>query len=389
MSSEQNPGLHRLLWLDVLRVVAGLSVVFVHATTDLRGKPFPDVSELERVGPILIRAVSYIARTELFLIISILLLVLSFDRRPRAYWETIQDYAQRLLLPFAIWVVFYAFFRLVKAYALGYENAIWAQLSDPSIWAQYFILGKVQYHMHFLPTLFALMLFFPLFVRAIHMPICGLMIFFCLAAKQQIDILLWSEFRDWWGFEYLLRLVKVITYTGYGFVAASFYGLLRRGLTAEQLAAVVSIAIIGCVLTFGFKLADSYYVIAEGTWNYGYVPGFWGDFLMPVMMVALVMGFSQRNWNSWFLRLAPFSFGMYLMHPAIMDLVELALMGWVFDPTLFVLGKAFGALFITLALCALIAKVPSISWIIGTGKIPNLVDTGWVRRQENSSTLKK
>ncbi|MEM9715745.1 MAG: acyltransferase [Pseudomonadota bacterium] len=381
MAPTDNPGLKRLLWLDVLRVIAGLSVVFVHATTDLRGKPFPDATELERIGPMLIRAVSYVARTELFLIISILLLVLSFDRRPRGYWETIQDYGQRLLLPFAIWVVFYAFFRLVKAYALGYEDAIWAQLADPAIWAQYFLLGKVQYHMHFLPTLFALMLFFPLFVRAIHMPVCGFLILLCLAAKQQVDVLLWSEFRDWWGFEYMLRLVKVVTYTGYGFVAASFYGLLRRGLSAEQFGAIASIAIIGCMLTFGFKLADNYYVIVEGKWNYGYGPGFWGDFLMPVMVVALVMGFSQRDWNSWFLKLAPYSFGMYLMHPAIMDLVELALMNVVRDPTLFVLGKALGALFITLALCAAITKIPALAWTIGTGKTPNLADTAWVRRR--------
>ena len=216
MTDTAQPGLKRLLWLDVLRVISGLSVVFVHATTDLRGKPFPDATELERLGPMLIRAVSYIARTELFLIISILLLVLSLDRRPRGYFETLKDYGQRLLIPFAFWVVFYAFFRLVKAYALGYEDAIWAQLSDPAIWAQYFILGKVQYHMHFLPTLFALMLFFPLFLKAIHMPICGLMIFLCLTAKEHVDVLLWSEFRDWAGFEYLMRLVKVLTYTANG-----------------------------------------------------------------------------------------------------------------------------------------------------------------------------
>ncbi|MEO1562139.1 MAG: acyltransferase [Pseudomonadota bacterium] len=384
MTDTAQPGLKRLLWLDVLRVIAGLSVVFVHATTDLRGKPFPDVTELERLGPMLIRAVSYIARTELFLIISILLLVLSLDRRPRGYFETLKDYGQRLLIPFAFWVVFYAFFRLVKAYALGYEDAIWAQLSDPAIWAQYFILGKVQYHMHFLPTLFALMLFFPLFLKAIHMPICGLMIFLCLTAKEHTDVLLWSEFRDWAGFEYLLRLVKVLTYTGYGFVAASFYGLLRRGLTAEQFGAIASIAIMGCVLTFGFKLADTYHVVVDGEWNYGYGPGFWGDFLMPVMVVGLVLGFSQRDWNSWFLKLAPYSFGMYLMHPAIMDLVELGLMDIVLNPTLFVLGKALGALFITLGLCAVMNRVPQLAWMIGTGKIPNLADTSLLRRRSTS-----
>ena len=140
----------------------------------------------------------------------------------------------------------------------------------------------------------------------------------------------------------------------------------------------------GCVLTFGFKLADTYHVVVDGEWNYGFGPGFWGDFLMPVMVVGLVLGFSQRDWNSWFLKLAPYSFGMYLMHPAIMDLVELGLMDIVVNPTLFVLGKALGALFITLGLCAVMNRVPQLAWMIGTGKIPNLADTSLLRRRSTS-----
>ena len=63
---------------------------------------------------------------------------------------------RRLLVPFAFWAVFYAFFRLVKAHGFGYEQAIFDQLGQWQTWAGYMLLGNSQYHLHFLPTLFLL-----------------------------------------------------------------------------------------------------------------------------------------------------------------------------------------------------------------------------------------
>ena len=65
----------RQTWIDALRLTAGLSMVGLHATADATGQPFPDAELAERVAPMLLRAVLYTARTELFLIISLFLLL--------------------------------------------------------------------------------------------------------------------------------------------------------------------------------------------------------------------------------------------------------------------------------------------------------------------------
>lgn len=65
----------RMVWLDCLRLAASLSMVGLHASSDITGQPFPDFDVADRVGPVLFRSVVYLARTELFLLISVFLLL--------------------------------------------------------------------------------------------------------------------------------------------------------------------------------------------------------------------------------------------------------------------------------------------------------------------------
>ena len=96
----------RLVWLDALRLAAGLSMVGLHSTADSSGLPWVDYSLAERTGPILLRAVLYTARTEPFLMISVFLLLMALDRRPATYRQTIPVQVRRLLVPFALRTVF-------------------------------------------------------------------------------------------------------------------------------------------------------------------------------------------------------------------------------------------------------------------------------------------
>ena len=142
----------RMVWLDALRLIAGISMVGLHGSTDANGQPFPDASPPERLGPLVFRMIIYTARTELFLIISIFLLLMALERRPRGYFETLKEQARRLLIPFAFWTVFYALYSLIKAYSYGYQDAIFNDLQSVSAWLGYFVLGDVKYHMHFIPA---------------------------------------------------------------------------------------------------------------------------------------------------------------------------------------------------------------------------------------------
>ncbi len=100
------PETGRHAWIDALRVCAGVSMVGLHVTADAQGQPFPDADPAARLAPMVLRALLYTARTELFLMISVMLLVIALARRPRGYGTVIVQHARRLLVPYAFWTLF-------------------------------------------------------------------------------------------------------------------------------------------------------------------------------------------------------------------------------------------------------------------------------------------
>lgn len=360
----------RMVWLDSLRLIAGCSIVGLHASSDPNGLPFPEFEAAQRVVPVLFRAIVYIARTELFLLISLFLLCLSLDKRPRGYWETIREQARRLLIPFIFWTIFYAFYRLIKANYFGYEDAIWAELATGWQWARYLVLGSVQYHMHFLPTLFGMILMYPLFLLGIRNPWLGLLVFLCLFVKREADVWMWTNLQGMDGFPYLVRAVKILTYGGYGMVAGSFLGLINQGMTIKRLQEWVFFALVSGIFLFGIKLIYSYKVVVSGNWQYNYTPAFWADFLMPIVLFLGCMAAALCRWPSVISRLAPFSFGIYLIHPVFLDAFEILL--WKSDvlPATYVFLKFFGALSATGFAVWAIKGIPFLAWTVGLGPLP-------------------
>lgn len=358
----------RLIWLDAMRLCAGVSMLMLHCTADPTGQPWVAWPEADRWAPMLLRAVLYIARTELFLMISIFLLLMALDRRPRSYRETMGEQCRRLLIPFAFWTVFYAFYELIKADAFGYAASHWAQLTDPMAWARYFLLGDVKFHMHFIPTLFGLVLMYPLFRIAADNPWIGVGVIAFLVLKRELDGFVWSAF---WGTEalpWVVRGVKILTYAGYGLVAASFYGLWRRhGTGLSGWAPLVAYA--GLML-FLIKLVSVQKTVEAGAWPFAYTPGYWADFLMPVALFLLAMLLAAKAWPPILSRFAPYSFGLYLCHPMVLDLIEIALKDTSLSPIGQVALKITGTLAATSLLVALISRISLVAWTIGLGPLP-------------------
>jgi surface polysaccharide O-acyltransferase-like enzyme len=360
----------RMVWLDSLRLIAGCSIVGLHASSDPNGLPFPEFETAQRVVPVIFRAIVYVARTELFLMISLFLLCMSLDKRPRSYGATIREQARRLLVPFLFWTVFYAFYRLIKANYFGYEDAIWAELATGWQWARYMLLGSVQYHMHFLPTLFGLILMYPLFLFGVRNPWLGLLVILCLFVKREADVWMWANLQGMDGFPYLVRAVKILTYGGYGMVAGSFLGLIKQKMTKERLQEWLFFAMISGVLLFGIKLIYSYKVVVSGNWQYNYTPAFWADFLMPIVLFLACMAAALKHWPAVISRLAPFSFGIYLIHPVFLDGLEIFLWNSDVNPATYVLTKFLGALAATSISVWLIGKIPLFAWTVGLGPLP-------------------
>jgi surface polysaccharide O-acyltransferase-like enzyme len=358
----------RFAWLDTLRLLAGVCIVAVHSTSDPNGEPFPAYPVDERIAPILFRSIVYCARTELFLIISLFLLVMALDRRPRSYGTVLREQSRRLLVPFAFWVVFYAFYRLIKAHEFGYADAILAQLENPWSWLGYFVLGNVQYHMHFLPTLFGMVLLYPAYLLAIRWPALGVAVLLCLWAKLAVDQWLYAVLGAQPYLEYLVRLNKIVTYGGYGMVAASFYGLLKRNFDPETGRQLLAVVLLMAAVLFFVKLVYAYQIIVTGTWAFNFTPGFWADYLMPPVLFLGILSMRHAAWPMIFSRLAGYSFGLYLMHPIVMDLVEIVITPWQLRPWQMVSLKFPLALAGTLVLVMLVSRTPYLSWAIGLGK---------------------
>lgn len=363
----------RMIWLDCLRLMAGVSMLGLHSTTDPSGQPWVAYAVEDRYAPLFLRTILYMARTELFIVISCFLLLFALERRPRSYGETIKEQIRRLLVPFFFWTVFFAFYGLIKADAFGYLDSAQATLANPQEWLGYFLLGDVKYHMHFLPTLFGVVLMFPLFRLAVKYPALGFSIIGFLVAKDQLDAFIYKTF---WGTDilpYLVRAAKIATYVGYGMMAGAALGIWQR-TTSEMRREWFGLLVLLGVILFTFKLIAAWQTAQTGKWVFNYLPGYWADFLFPVVLFGGCMALSHMRWPELIARIAPYSFGLYLCHPIFLDLFEIFMQQGSSDfaPITQALMKMSFALVTTSLFVFIISKIKVLAWTIGLGALPKL-----------------
>lgn len=371
-SAPRPAGHGRMVWLDANRFFAALGVVLIHSTADTAGQAFSQAPPAERVVPVLLRCIAEFSGSEMFFVFSLFLLALKLDKRNLVYGQTVAENARRLLVPFVVWTVFYAFFRLAKAGAFGYTDAILGQLADWRQWVAYFTLGSAQYHLHFLPTLFCLILFYPVMRSATRYPLAGLGVIGTLAAMDFVNGWLWGNVADPMLRDYLLRFVKTLGYVGYGLAAFSLYGIWQRGIGREDSRLLFRLGVFAAVIAFGVSLVWAAQVIATGIWVTRVGPTFWAHFLMPLTVILAFMGTQYQGWSPRFTWLARFTFGVYLIHPVFIDLYDIAvtLAGLTLNPTVMVVTKYAIVAPLSVFTSMQIARVGSIAWLIGLGPLP-------------------
>lgn len=369
MSMTQKP---RMIWFDANRVCAAIGVTIIHSTCDTSGRVFADAAPSERIIPVLLRSIGEISGSEMFFTFSLFLLAMKLDRKRVGYAANLADQMRRLLVPFAVWTVFYAFFRLIKADAFHYDAQIWAQLGDWHNWLAYFVLGSAQYHLHFLPTLFLLMFFVPVMKLGQRFPLFGLAIVLCLGAMQTAQGAIWSLPIDGLPRDYLLRATKVLGYVGYGLAAFSLYGLWKDGIARGESRLIrqagfffVAIALLACLPFYAAAAKNGVYAAREG-W------AFYGHFLMPMAVFAIFLGSQHLNWNPRWSRLSQYTFGVYLLHPAVIDLIDVAVKsaGLTPAPWAIVTIKGLVVAPLTLALVIAISRSTLLAWTVGLGELP-------------------
>ena len=362
----------RMAWLDCLRLLAGLSMLILHCTADPQGGAWADFPIAERIAPLALRTLAYAARTELFIIISLFLLLLSLENRPRGYRQTIAEQSRRLLIPFGFWTVFFGVFSLIKAYHFGYGHAKLAALSEVGTWFGFALLGNSKYHMHFLPTLFAVVLAYPLMKKAIAAPWLGFVaLVFCLVVRWQLDGFFYPRFWDEIEMRAIARVIKIFTHVGYGMIAAAALGIWLRRDRLDLPRWFLPLAYFASLLLV-LKSTGTWITLETGRWSHSYAPGFWADFLMPAVLFFLALLLGERQWPSVFSDLAKYAFGIYLCHPIFLDVCEILLIDTTMSPINQVLLKIALTLVATSALVTALARIPFLAWTIGLGRFPGL-----------------
>lgn len=358
-------------WIDGLRIMAGLSMVGLHATVDVHGNPFPQADADARLPAMVLRMLFYTARTEVFILLSLFLLILSLDRRPRGYRTTLSEHVRRLLPPFLFWTLFYSVFNLMKASHFGYASAVWNELANPASWIGYLFLGDVKYHMHFLPTLLGVLVAYPMFVIAIRYPILGLGLIGFIYLRWQLGQWAYSQFWDHALLPFVVRTIKIISYLGYGLAAGALVGIWLNHRQAIRTCAFKLPLLLAIAVLLIAKFDAIKDVIETGRWTYNHQFGFWADFLMPILLFAGAMSLARSHWPKTLTQLAPLSFGLYLCHPIFMDLAEIALpndlspISQIAFKLSIVVPATFGAVW-------LLSRTRAFAWTVGLGPLPAL-----------------
>ena len=375
-------GKPRLLWFDANRVFAAMGVVLIHSSTDFAGQPFANADPDARLLPIFFRSLGEFSGSEMFFMFSLFLMAMRVDKKMPAYGTAIGQQAKRLLVPFVFWVIFYAFFRMIKADAFGYAPYMWDQITDAKSWVGYFILGKSQYHMHFLPTLFALFLFYPVMRIATRYPVMGFTVLLTLGVMNSAQAFVWGLDLDPALRDYVIRALKVFGYVGYGFAAFAIYGLWKDGIPRGESRLIRRAAFYLAGLAYVSTMP--FYGVAYETGAWGVRGGwdFYGHFLMPICIFFVFLGGQFLQWSNRWSVLAQYSFGVYLVHPLVIDLFDVALFtsgasGYM-APWAIVLTRYAVALPASFALAWGLSKVALLAWTIGLGPTP------WEQRKSRS-----
>jgi len=367
---ESNVETGRMNWLDGARLAAAFCIIGIHTSSDSLGGAFSQAAAHDRVFPVLMRSVSEIASTEFFILVSLFLLSMKLSKTSMAFVPTMLLQARRLLVPFVFWTVFYVFFRLYKASYLGYEQAIIDQFVSLKHWIGFFVLGNSNFHMHFLPTLFLLLLFHRLYKLAIWYPLLGLVVVPMLYLNFTINGWIWSTVEEPLLREYIVRFVKILTYSGYGFFAYSLYGFWQRGIQPESAKKLFGLSLLCVSIGFLIKLIYAQKVGVAGEFIVRTDMIYYGHYLLPCAVLCAFMLSWYLKWPDQLSKWSRFSFGMYLIHPAIMDLVDVAFLGLSLQPDWHVLVKYSITAFLSLSLTMAIGKVKLIAWTVGLGPLP-------------------
>ncbi|WP_224365517.1 acyltransferase [Hyalangium versicolor] len=357
----------RMVWLDANRVLAAVGIILIHSSTNFSGDPFKSPEPGMNLATALVRTFAELSGAEIFLVFSLFLLAHRLDKRDIPYGSLIRGQAKRLLIPFLIWTLFFAVFRLVKASAFGYGDAIRAELLMPRSWAGYLLIGSAQYHLHFLPTLFFAILFYPCMRMARRYPLMGLLLVPLLYLMDFVQRWMWGYISDPFVRGLALQGVKNLGYLGYGMMAFSLHAYWKRGMDRAESRDLLRMMLLLGGFAFLTTLVYGIACMEAGSWVDRNGAAFYAHLLMPVIVFCAFMATQHRAWPPLFSKLSPYTFGVYLLHPIVIDLFDTITFTerWNLSPLAMIFSKFAVAVLGAFALAYGLGKLRPFAFMIG------------------------
>ena len=116
---------------------------------------------------------------------------------------------------------------------------------------------------------------------------------------------------------------------------------------------------------FGAALLTGSFPVRAG-WDY------YGHFLMPLLVFCAFLGSQYNAWSPRWSTAARYTFGVYLIHPAVIDLFDIALIksGLALSPGVLVVTRFAVVLPLAFGLAVAVGRLPATAWTIGLGPTP-------------------
>ncbi len=348
---SENTG-HRLAWADLMRTLSIFLVVAVHTSAPViqstAGRDFSDWLSGHSLNVIARASVPMLFMLSGFFLLPVDDGMGSFFRRR----------FQRVVVPFVFWSIFYLFWK--RAGYAGYHpiGAIKEILLS-------LIQGPAEYHLWFVYELLGIYLLVPLFRRMVDGRRETVLWYFTGLWFISGPLLRWVGFFTPYGFEADLGFLS--RYIGY-FVLGYLLGRLSISRMGSVIAGVVYL----------LALSGTIYGITYFAYHAPKGVRFLQNLLSLNMVVLSLSCFIWlrelshaviHRWPGvirWIERIAPCSFGIYLVHVWVWNLVRRYGVSSTQSPAwLFILLSAVVVFGVSWGLVALLRRIPGLRWVAG------------------------
>jgi len=301
----------RKYWIDYLRVIAILAVITIHSSTPFYSR-FNEIGQLDWWLANLLNSATRFA-VPLFVMISGALLL----GRNETIGEFYRKRAIRLLPAIIVWNLFYAGLNI----GIDVYNGIAVKNLTSQFWAL-FADGGAAVHLWYLSMFLCLMFFTPflnMFING-HKPrsadlkilLVLMFVFFFLNGISNIAWNIWDEEIIWfkvfpWYMAYFICGYYIDKYNSHIAIKSNLILLF-----------ITILILLGAVLNYYFM--TSYKIIEDNLMLINTGP-------MVFLITVLIFSLAKRNTltlrqNKHILTIAEASFGMYLIHPVFLHILQ-------------------------------------------------------------------